>query len=613
MRLSLFNQVIGQTTTTFKRFSFSLLCAFAATGLAIFLVEKGGSEPSYLFNIILVAILGIPLFAVIKLTDEQRGWPSIISNGILAGGLLLLVVYFLTLPSDIGTSPYKYIYRYVLYFLGVHLLVAVGPYIGNSHLSAFWQYNKTLFLRFLTALFFSGVLFVGLTVALGSIQLLFEVDVEEVRYLQLFILLGGVFNTWFFLAGIPPARTAPTAYPKGLKVFTQNVLIPLVILYLFILYLYTGKILLQWSWPEGWITYLVLSFSITGILALLLLYPVRERVENRWINTFANSFFWALVPLVILLLLAILRRIWEYSFTIERYFVLMLGLWLAGIVIYFLVTKKQNIKVIPASLCIMAFLISFGPWSAFSVAEQSQLDRLRFYLNKNGILQNGQIQKTATVMKFEDRRQISSILRYLNSSHGLKGLQPWFAQDLDSLTWKPSENHTERSVPYYQRPEKVAALLGITYVGEGVAAPETKLRNEFHVAEQSAWQITDVQYLIPDLYWSENQQRQSFTLGDTRTLIVESNKEAPHIRLHFSDEQAHTASINLKQMIDTLSAKFPAFQTALPPSAMSIPYVAGNLTVTMYIEHIVWDNHETKTPIRVNYSIGVSAQKATPP
>jgi hypothetical protein len=130
----------------------------------------------------------------------------------------------------------------------------VGPYWNRDEMSAFCQYNNTLFLRFLTAVLFSAVLFIGLVIAMGSIDVLFNVDINEERYFQLFVVIAGIFNTWFFLSGIPGSLDSfnrVKEYPKGLKIFTQNILLPLVIIYVIILYLYTGKIILEWAWPEG--------------------------------------------------------------------------------------------------------------------------------------------------------------------------------------------------------------------------------------------------------------------------------------------------------------------------------------------------------------------------
>jgi hypothetical protein len=108
---------------------------------------------------------------------------------------------------------------------------------------------------------------------------LFQVDIKDKYYFDLFIIISGIFNTWFFLSGVPenlPSLEDETSYPKGLKIFTIYVLLPLVCIYLVILYAYAGKILITTQWPVGWVAYLVIAFSIFGILSFLLIYPLAK-------------------------------------------------------------------------------------------------------------------------------------------------------------------------------------------------------------------------------------------------------------------------------------------------------------------------------------------------
>ena len=47
--------------------------------------------------------------------------------------------------------------------------------------------------------------------------------------MRLWIVIAGVFETWFFLAGVPKnleELDESDDYPKGLKIFTQYVLLP---------------------------------------------------------------------------------------------------------------------------------------------------------------------------------------------------------------------------------------------------------------------------------------------------------------------------------------------------------------------------------------------------
>src|SRR5699024_12088737 len=96
----------------------------------------------------------------------------------------------------------RVLFRSGLFVLGLHLLVSIGPYWGEEGNQGFWQYNKRLFLRFLTALLFSMVLYAGLAIALLAIQLLFSVQIEPRRYFQLFAFFIAILNTWFFLTGL---------------------------------------------------------------------------------------------------------------------------------------------------------------------------------------------------------------------------------------------------------------------------------------------------------------------------------------------------------------------------------------------------------------------------
>ena len=222
-----------------------------------------------------------------------------------------------------------------------------------------------------------------LTLALAAADYLFGVDVPEKRYFQLWVLIVGIFNTWIFLAGIPRdlgSLERATTYPDGLKVFTQFILLPLVGLYFVILFAYELKIIFEWNWPKGWVSNMVLWYSVVGILSMLLLHPLRERTESRWIQVFFRWFFRALVPLVVMLFLAISVRISDYGITPNRYLVFAMAVGLSVVVLYFIFGRARDIRIIPIVLCLLAFISAYGPWSAFSVSQHSQLSRLTTYL-----------------------------------------------------------------------------------------------------------------------------------------------------------------------------------------------------------------------------------------
>lgn len=363
----------------------------------------------------------------------------------------------------------------------IHLLVSFVPYLNSKELNGFWNYNKILFLRLCASVLYSVFIYIGLVLALLAVDNLFHLDVDSKLYFELYIVIIGLFNTWFFISGIPKSLDdleQNQEYPKGLKIFTQYVLLPLLILYLLILYSYATKIIINWDWPKGWVSYLVSGVSILGFFNVLLIYPYGKLKENEWINKFTKLFYYSLIPLTILLFIAIFFRVNDYGITIKRYSVILLGVWIFLVCFYF-IFKKDNIKFIPITLAILLLLSSFGPWGMFSVSEKSQIERLKIILEDNNILMNGKVTNEVIWIKdslpdFESNlkltnnkilidslhNEVKSILDYLDDFHGMKKIGPWFTQDLDSMVTFSDNNSKYR---YYNEARVYMESLGMNY------------------------------------------------------------------------------------------------------------------------------------------------------
>jgi len=458
MKLPSVKNLFLRISETFLRFPLPVFVAFIGTLAALVLAtESKSTEGAYIFiNLLHTCMLGLSLTIAATLFAEQKQLSKSYRFGIDILLLLLLVAYYFYLPVE----PSKIYYiRAVLLFIAFHLLVSFVPFIRKDSTIDFWQFNKNIFLRFLTSGLYSGVLFVGLFLALQAISNLFNIPIKEFRYLQLWIVMAGIFNTIFFLAGVPKEYNSTESldeYPKGLKIFTQYVLIPLVTIYLIILYAYMLKIMIQWELPKGWVSYLVLGFSTAGIFSLLLVYPIQDTTNDKWIRVYSKWFYRALFPLIVLLFVAIEKRIITYGITENRYFIILLSFWLTGITIYMLATRLKKIKMIPVSLFFIATLSSFGPWGAFSVSLRSQLNRFEQEMIKLDMLKNGKVEKTEKKISFEDEKLISTTLDYIIEMHGIKNLQPYFTQILDTL------NKNQRHV--YAASQKIMNLMGLTYV-----------------------------------------------------------------------------------------------------------------------------------------------------
>lgn len=158
------------------------------------------------------------------------------------------------------------------------------------------------------------------------------------------------------------------------------------------MYFYAAKILINWELPQGWVSYLILAYSVVGILAILLVYPLKENASKSWIKIFSDLFYYTLIPLIILLFVAIFTRILEYGYTEARYFVLIIAIWLTSVVLYNIFIQGSSIKFIPISMFVFGFLSLTAPYlNVFSVAKRSQKSELIKTLTENKLLENGEI------------------------------------------------------------------------------------------------------------------------------------------------------------------------------------------------------------------------------
>lgn len=583
MKLPSLSYLLRESTDTLRRFPFPLASAAIATYLYILLIEGDlvfHVSLRFCLKLLIIAILGISLFTGIAVAAEQRRWSARMGLAVQAGALLLLAAYYFSLPYDLTDAPSIHYIRYSFWLVGMHFFVAIAPYMGKGRINGFWHYNKALFLRFLTASLYSTVLYTGLAVAILAVENLFSIDISWRRYLQLWAVIAGMFNTWFFLAGVPKQiddLDGQSDYPRGLKIFTQFVLIPLVTIYLLILYGYETKIIVEWSWPKGWVSYLVLAFSITGILSLLLVHPIRERIENAWIKVFSRGFYAALMPLAVLLLLAIWRRISEYGLTERRYAVIVLALWLAGIVIYFLVKRDGSIKMIPMTLCLLSFLTSFGPWGAFALSESNQVSRLEEVLTARGILVDGKI-KPAKEVPFEDARRISSIVRYLNEVHGLSRLQQWFHVDLDTLG-----SSQIAGMRNYSLPSQIARLMGIQYVEEYQMGEFTLVN--FSMKENQALEIGTYSHVIPSFHLSPGVENRTFNLQG-KTIRIQYQNRKNTLTLHAPSGES--LLLDLSPLINRLLTTYgnSGYHSDLPPGALAVEAASKGIRAKVYLNSV---------------------------
>lgn len=388
-----FQEIAGKAQDVILRYPMVLLMALLSSFGAIrMLNSQYDKDLLFTFSKFTVCCcLGISLMFGLKILSQRIGKRLLLE---LLGTAFLVGFYFI-LPEKKTDFTEVNGFIIAITLLLSHLLVSFAAFLEKNRELNFWQYNKNLFVNiFLTAVF-TGVLTGGVELAILAVDKLFDFNFKDDLFLNTFYVLAIFGSCFIFLLfnekGLNYLEKDGT-YPVILKFFTQFVLIPLLFIYLIILYIYSFKIVINWELPRGWVSYLVLAYSVVGILALLLVYPLKEEKAKSWVKVFSKVFYYTIIPLIVLLFTAVFTRILEYGYTEPRYFVLLLALWLLSVVIYFIFNKKASIKFIPVSLFTFGLFSMIFPYlNAFSVAKRSQKNELATILDKNKLLVNNKI------------------------------------------------------------------------------------------------------------------------------------------------------------------------------------------------------------------------------
>ena len=389
-----FKEVFGKSGDIIREYPMVLAMAFLAAFSTISYIsyDYNSQDQSFVYlKFAWVASLGISVMFAIKMLSQRIGKEIILQ----LFGLVFLVFFYFLLPLKEKEFTEVYAFLLIPTFILSHLLVSFIAFVRKDQELNFWQFNKNLFINiFLTAVF-TGVLTGGIMLAILAVDQLFDFNFKGRCYSYTFSFLSIFGSSFIFLLfnekGLSYLEKNGD-YPVILKFFTQFILVPLLLIYAVILYFYSAKILINWELPRGWVSYLILAYSVVGILAILLVHPLKDDSTKSWVRIFSNVFYYTLAPLIILLFVAIFTRILEYGYTEPRYFVLIIALWLTTVVLYFIFIRRQTIKFVPVSLFVFGlFSLTFPYINAFSVAKRSQKSELVKSLSDHNLLENGKI------------------------------------------------------------------------------------------------------------------------------------------------------------------------------------------------------------------------------
>jgi len=414
-------------------------------------------------NLNLVLVLGISWLIAIQFISEALEhnflYRTLLKISVIAG--LTGFYFYLEQPriddSMLGNG------QWALLLLAGHVFVIFAPFLNAWDKHRFWNYLKNIGIAIIRSAVYSLVLYLGLALATSALELLFDVNLNDYIYLQIFIFCLGIVNTFIFLSDFALVKDLQKSidFHKTIEVLVKYILIPLSLLYLVIVYVYAFKILITWELPRGWVTYLISALSLLAFIIHIVIEPIRQTHPSKFIKRFFPFYFYAILPLLPLLFIALYKRIADYNFTEWRYLGLVLAIWIAGMLLYMVISNQKRLSLYAKSMFLLVLLCTFGPLSAFKIsinAQISELDELLSTLkNKNELSFNS-----------EQYERFKSIINYLNNRKALEKTEAYFG-------FNPTEAFSETGS--YNMPKIIVDSLNIKIIRS--SEPATATENRF--------------------------------------------------------------------------------------------------------------------------------------
>ena len=373
-----------------RRFPLAVLLLVFLTGFVMLLIHGDGkpSEEKWTFFFIFYPATGSLLAVSLQLlTEDFKHRAVAVVTQALVHALWLGVSLYLTQFEQFSMQQFVAVSATVITMvLSLFLLC----FYRKDDDVPFWNFSQRLLVALVSGVVVGGILTLGIILFVQSLDWLFDMEVNRwFPYIPTFCML--LLAPLLAMSQIPEGKNkrihfvAPyTGFIKGV---VQYLFIPLLLLYMATLYVYAAKILFTWQLPVGWVCYLVSASMLGMVILIFITYPVQHEQGKSFFKTLTRLLPLAMLPLLVLMSVAIGRRLSDYGITVSRLYVVVFNLWCYVVCIGLLLCRNRRIWWVPASFAVVLFLISVGPWSIPNVTEHRLLDEVRKAFTASGLQQ----------------------------------------------------------------------------------------------------------------------------------------------------------------------------------------------------------------------------------
>lgn len=392
MDLTAIKKYPSQISSAFKRFPLAVAFAIFTTIAFIYVFESHSllTDSKLLFWLFFYPIAATMIALTISLVQESRKKFSIIPH-VVAEAVWLAVSIALTfyyVSTDNNTEITYVLVTGLFIYTTVFLSIFIAPFFKQKDENGFWVF----LMKNAKAAVIAGAISVFLLIAINGLLFgffnLFDIKVSDKPFIYSAIICSCTIFPILFFSGIPSIDECLQEAPALNKFQTSAnkfLFLPVLSLYIILLYAYIAKIIIQWEMPKGMVSYLVSASMLLMLLRVTLMLPERINPKPSFEKKLLKILPAACIPLVILMSVGIMRRISDYGISEDRYYITAINIFYYIIIAILLIDKiKCKSKYITIVFCGMFLILTNGPLSAINVTHRVWINSVKAALVEEG-------------------------------------------------------------------------------------------------------------------------------------------------------------------------------------------------------------------------------------
>ena len=398
----------------FERFPVTIILAFMHFITGVYIAEVRSFQSDEFVEVNLLLFGSIFITAMFEMLYEKYFYKK--NRWLVRGAysVLTFVVSVIFYVEYLRTNDYYNIYYFTLIPISMVLFLLI-PILRKKESRE--KYLQSVFSNFVTTGIFAAVLWIGIEIILATVNYLFFYSGDSLFFrltTYSFWFITEVFGASLFLSLLkkPDDNLENYEFPFIFNLLIKFVIIPLIIIYTGVLYIYMAKVIISMHLPKGLISHLVLWYTAFSVFIMILITPFTQK--DKFFENFKKYFPYFSIPLIFASLFAVFQRTYQYGITENRYYVLISIFWLLFCMILYI--RKMNITGIFISLITCLVISVYTPLSAKNVSNFSQSQRLKRMLVKYGALKDGKISKITQKLNNSEGSQIYTTLQYISDN-----------------------------------------------------------------------------------------------------------------------------------------------------------------------------------------------------